>query len=367
MNQPASALESGLAPRNDEIATQGFGTSESRSVVETQAQAAAQAAQAAVQARYVVALQRPRDLDQVRVRLLKECRRPSFADVAIYHKPVGNGITGPSIRFAEAAIRCMTNILAETTTVYDDRSRRIVSVNVTDLEANVSYPMTITIEKTVERKDKRGRTVVGERINSWGDPVFIVEATDDEILNKERALVSKAMRTCALRILPGDIVDEAMHELEKTRRNHAAQDPDAARKKMVDAFASLGVQPSDLKSYLGHDLATASPAQIDTLRGIFSAIKEGETSWKAVVEKAAEAREKGGEAPPAPKQKAAPTEPAAPTDELDAEIIAIGEAIAAAQTPLDLAGLADRIAKLPESDRDEMKAVWAERQKEIEG
>lgn len=366
MNQ--NPLESGLAPRpNDQIARQGFDHAETRSVVETQAQAAAQAAQAAVQARYVMAMQRPRDLDEVRVRLLRECKRPSFADVAIYRKPIGSeGITGPSIRFAEAALRCMTNVLAETTTIYDDRQRRIVSVNVTDLEANLSYPMTVTVEKTVERRNSKGRTVVGERVNSYGDTVYVVEATDDEILNKERALVSKAMRTCALRILPGDILDEAMFELEKTRQNRAAEDPDGERKRMVDAFASIGVKPGDLKTYLGHDLATASPAQINTLRGIFTAIRDGETTWRSVMEKAEEDRGSGAAAPPEPPQApAAPAQPAASRDELDAEVLALDEAIATATTPGGLAALTGRISKLPAKERDELRAAWTAKNEEV--
>ena len=47
---------------------------------ETAASSVAAQATAQIQARYVVALRRPRDWDDVRVRILKECRRPSFAD-----------------------------------------------------------------------------------------------------------------------------------------------------------------------------------------------------------------------------------------------------------------------------------------------
>ena len=72
-------------------------------VVETTAGALAAQAKAAVEARYIMAMQRPRDWDQVRLSLLKECDRTNFAEVAIYRKPVGQGIEGPSIRFAEAA------------------------------------------------------------------------------------------------------------------------------------------------------------------------------------------------------------------------------------------------------------------------
>nr|NIU03565.1 hypothetical protein [Gammaproteobacteria bacterium]NIV50929.1 hypothetical protein [Gammaproteobacteria bacterium]NIX84839.1 hypothetical protein [Gammaproteobacteria bacterium] len=100
---------------------------------ETASTAVAAQAAASVQARYVMALQRPRNIDQVRVDLLKECKRPGFARVAMYHKPIGKGVTGPSIRFAEAAMRCMGNLMPEVATLYDDHDKRILRVSVTDL------------------------------------------------------------------------------------------------------------------------------------------------------------------------------------------------------------------------------------------
>ena len=85
-------------------------------------------AEAQIKARYLYAERHPRDLDLVRQKLLKECRRPAFAAVARYLKPRGKGVEGPSIRFAEAAIRLMGNIAVEQSTIYDDREKRIVRV-----------------------------------------------------------------------------------------------------------------------------------------------------------------------------------------------------------------------------------------------
>src|SRR5688500_14086726 len=56
-------------------------------------------ARALVESRYVMALRRPRDWDQVRVNLMKEVERPGFAEVAWYRKPIGNGVEGLSVRF----------------------------------------------------------------------------------------------------------------------------------------------------------------------------------------------------------------------------------------------------------------------------
>lgn len=256
---------------------------------DTASTAVAAQAKALVEARYIMALRRPRDMDVVRERMLKECCRPSFAAVARYVKPIGQDRnkwpTGPSIRFAEAAVRNMGNVTVETMTVYDDREKRIVRVTVTDLEANVPYSQDITIAKTIERRRKKdGDVVLSQRTNSYGDTVYILEATDDDIINKQQALISKAIRTQGLRLIPGDIVDECMEQVMVTQRDADAEDPDAAKRKLFDAFGGLGVRAEQLKEYLAHDAASLSPKELSDLRALYAAIRDGEATWREVME-----------------------------------------------------------------------------------
>jgi hypothetical protein len=257
--------------------------------IETASSAVAAQAKAMIEARYIMAIRRPRDMDVVREKMLKECKRPSFAAVARYQKPIGRDQskwpTGPSIRFAESAIRNMTNITVEVMTVYDDREKRIVRVTVTDLEANVPYFQDVTITKTIERRQsKDGDTVLRTRTNSYGDTLYILEATDDDIINKQQALISKAMRTIGLRLIPGDIVDECMEAVIETQRNADAEDPDAAKRKLFDAFGQLGVRAEQIKDYLGHDAATLAPKELTELRALYAAIRDGEATWRDVME-----------------------------------------------------------------------------------
>ena len=51
-------------------------------------------------------------------------------------------------------------------------------------------------------------------MNSYGDTVYLVEATEDDLLTKQAAHVSKVIRTAALRLLPSDILEEAMEQLK---------------------------------------------------------------------------------------------------------------------------------------------------------
>lgn len=242
-------------------------------------------AKAQIEARYVMSERHPRDLDVVREKLLKECRRPGFAAVARYLKPIGRGVEGPSIRFAETAIRLMGNISVDQMTVYDDRDKRIVRVIVVDCETNTPYSSDVTVDKTVERRNvKDTDEVLRTRTNSRGQMVHIISATEDDLLNKQNAMVSKAIRTNGLRLLPGDIVEECMVQVLATQANADAVDPELGKRKIYDSFSSVGVTVAQLKEYLGHESDALTQKELIDLRGLFAAIREGTTTWREVME-----------------------------------------------------------------------------------
>lgn len=259
--------------------------------IESASAAVASQAKAMVEARYTIALHRPRNWDQVRQDLLRECKRPSFANnkSAYYRKPIGQGVEGLGIRFVEVALRCMTNVLIETTMIFEDAQKEIHRVSVTDLESNITYPMDVRVSKTVERsKPADDGSFLSMRLNSYKKPVYTVPANDDDLLNKRAALISKAIRTLGLRIVPGDLCDEAEEIIKSVRLDEAARDPGAERKRIVDAFDGLGVKASQLTEYLGHDIGTCSPQELVNLRGLYGAIKDGEATWASVMENKAE-------------------------------------------------------------------------------
>ena len=264
----------------------GFGSTEIETKRETQGAALAERAKAEVQARYIMALQRPRSLADVRVRLLEHCRRPGFAEAAEYAKPVGGStIKGASIRFVETALQEYGNVMPDATVTYDDDEKRIVRVSLTDLERNITYNEDALIEKTVERSHvKDGDEVLGQRTNSRGKVTYRVRATEDDFANKSAAAASKKLRNLGLRILPADLVDEAMWTCGKTRRDKDAANPGEAQRLIADNFAQLRVMPVDLNAYLGHPFESASPAELDDLRAAYAAVRGGEARWVDLVE-----------------------------------------------------------------------------------
>ncbi len=260
---------------------------------ELAASASAAQAKAEIECAFAMAFRRRRNIEDVRADLMKACQRPAFAETAEYAKPIGNQkIKGPSIRFVETALQSLGNVRTATTITFEDERIRVIQVSVTDLENNNGYTLGATIEKTVERKFAKDRQVIATRENSKGEPVYVVVATEDEMSTKQGAIASKLIRTCGLRLIPKDIIDEAM-DAARTTRQKSAGDPDAAKKKIFSAFSSLGIKPSEVEQFLGKPAAQILPADVDTLRAVYVAIKEGDATWADYM----------ADADPAPKAK----------------------------------------------------------------
>lgn len=258
---------------------------------ELQTISAAAAVKARIEASYLVAHTKERDIDKVRTRLLADCRRYGFADAAWYEKPVGQGkkVPGLSIRFAEAAFVAMGNLDCEIQIVHDDDDKRICSVRLTDLETNAASSKAITIEKVVERKrTKDGQVVLGTRTNSYGDLVFLVRPTADELEIKTNALVSKAKRNEVLAMIPADVKDDCIAQIKATIVESDRRDPALARKRVLDAFAKRSIEPDQIKRFLGHSIEESTPEEILQLRAMLVAIQEGEANWSSLVEAACE-------------------------------------------------------------------------------
>ena len=239
--------------------------------------------QAEIQAACVMAERNPRDWDVVREKILKECKRSSFAAVARYKIP--NRGEGFTIRFAEAAMQASKHIHVAMRTIWEDDEIRKLLVKVWDAQEMVSFTDEITIEKTIERRSiDKSQEVIRTRKNKAGDLLYVIAANEDELLNKVNAAKSKSMRTNGLRLIPGWILDEALHAVRDTQELADKQNPDAAKQKLLDAFGELGVNVASLKKFIGHDAMTLTPKELQELRALYASIHDGETTMHAVLE-----------------------------------------------------------------------------------
>jgi hypothetical protein len=266
-----------------------------------------QYATARIQSAYIVASKNPRNVDVIRQEVLRECSRPSFctpddskngSSLAIYRVPrgsvktkdengrdvwVNNNIEGPTIRFAEMLLRSWRYLSIEVNPMGEDDKQRLLQVICTDYQSCNFTSEIVSVPKTVERKKlKAGDECLAQRTNTYGDPVYLVKATDDELAMRTNALISKARRNLILQAVPGWLIEEGVEKVRETSRKKDAEDPDGARRKLFDAYATVGVSVAQIVEYLGHNNAL-SPAELEDLRGYYSGIREGATSWATIV------------------------------------------------------------------------------------
>jgi len=263
-----------------------------------------QLAQAQIQSAYIMAERHPRDWDAAEQQVLKECRRPQFcaidpdpkkygSSIAMYGVPRGGKFEGDkwvpnivrdlTIRFAEMALPYIKNASVDLWPMGEDEQQRVFRVVRIDYESNVAEGEIIIVPKTVERsKVKDGDIVVSQRTNSYGKPVYIVRATNEEMEQTKLVQYSKRKRNLVLSMLPGWLKEAAKAQILATQRTVDAKDPDAARRALYAGFAEVGVSVENLKSYLGHS-NDLSPAEVEDLRVLYAGIAGGHTTWKEIL------------------------------------------------------------------------------------
>src|SRR5262249_17904142 len=123
----------------------------------------------------------------------------------------------------------------------------------------------------------------GQRPNSYGDMVFLVDATADEFRNLYGAERSKLRRDNGQRLLPFHILAELREQIDKTLADETAQHPDPARNRVSDAFKAMGIGPDMLAAYLDKPTEQIAPNDINALRAIYVALKDGETTWNELM------------------------------------------------------------------------------------
>jgi hypothetical protein len=262
-----------------------------------------QLANAQVNARYIMAMRNPRDIEVCRQHMLKECQRPSFcaidpdpkkhgSSLAIYSIPrnswedgqkVTKFITGPTIRTAEMMKRAWGHLSVDVLPIGEDDRQRMFQVTCTDYSAMTTESEIVIIPKTIEKKKVFDSDVVlSSRQNSYGKQVFLCMATEEELAMRKNALCSKARRNLILQCVPGWLVEECLNTIRSTAAKQDAVDPDKAKRSLFDAFNAIGIPADQLQAYVGHSDAL-SPAELETLRGIYSGIREQAITWKEVL------------------------------------------------------------------------------------
>ncbi len=212
-----------------------------------------------VQASMIMAKKFPRNEEQAFTRIMRACQRKSLAEQATYAYPRGDTtVTGPSIRLAEAIAQAWGNIEFGISELEQRDGESSVMAFAYDLETNSRQTKTFQVPHKI--KAKGGFKVLT-------DPRDIYELTANQ--------GARRLRACILGVIPGDIVDAAVDECEKTLTKDA-KDPLVDRvRKMAVVFNDIGVTVTMLEKRLQHKLDSTIEQELVQLRRIFTAIKDG--------------------------------------------------------------------------------------------
>jgi hypothetical protein len=213
-----------------------------------------------VQAAMVMAKRAPRDIVAAQDRILQACRRPVLAEHAIYAYPRGGQtITGPSIRLAEALAQNWGNMQFGIRELSQQNGESTVEAFAWDVETNTRAVKIFQVpHQRYTKKDGNVRLV---------DPRDIYELVANN--------GARRLRACILGIIPGDVIEAAIKECEKTQENSLGAKADVIAK-MVEAFAAFGVSKDRLEKRLGHRLDERTVmAEVLNLKRIYTTLKDG--------------------------------------------------------------------------------------------
>lgn len=241
-----------------------------------------QRAIAEVQASIMLAKKFPRDITAAIDRIINACQRPALAEAAVYsYSKGGQDITGPSIRLAEAMAQNWGNIQFGLRELDQRNGESTVEAYAWDMETNVRQVKVFQVRHV--RHTKKGNY-------NLEDPREIYELTAN--------MGARRMRSCILGILPGDIVEEAVNECEKTMKAKADTGPEGI-KKLVSAFEVMGVTREQIEKRIQRRLDSITAAQMVSLRKVYNSLKDGMSTaqdWFEVDGKPEEEKKTGNEA-----------------------------------------------------------------------
>ena len=214
---------------------------------------------AAIQGKIFMARQFPRDMEDVKKKIVATCSRPSLASGAVYqYARQGSTITGPSIRLAEVLSLAFGNIESSTEVLDQDEDKSIVKVSAWDYESNRQSSRTFVVRH--ERDTKYGKKKISENRDVM------------ELINN---MAARNRRACILELIPKDYIDLAVDTCEATLKASVKLDQNSITD-MLDAFKNtFGVTRSQIEKRIQSSAEAISIGKFLELRRIYASLNDG--------------------------------------------------------------------------------------------
>lgn len=213
-----------------------------------------------VQAAMVIAKKFPRDEVDSFNRILRSCQRRSLAESAMYEYPRGGTkVTGPSIRLAEAMAQNWGNLDFGITELEQRNGESQVMAYAWDLETNTRQVKIFSVPHM--RSTKKGNVPLT-------DPRDIYEMVANQ--------GARRLRSCILGIIPGDVVDAAVAECQKTLTTGNTEPLiDRVRKGIKMFEDKFSVTQEMIEKYIGCKSEAFSENDMLRLNNVYRSLKDG--------------------------------------------------------------------------------------------
>lgn len=211
-----------------------------------------------VQAAMVIAKRFPRDQNAAYSKIMQACKRRGLAEKSQYVFPRGDTtVSGPSVRLAEELARSWGNLDFGIIELDQQDGESTCMSYAWDLETNTRQTKIFTVKH--ERHTKRG-------VYKLTDPRDIYEATANA--------GARRMRACILGVIPGDLVEDAIEECERTLAGGSSEPLADRVRRMIAAFAEMNITQEMIEKRLNHKLEVTSEAELVALRKIYMTLRD---------------------------------------------------------------------------------------------
>ena len=216
---------------------------------------------AEAQGKLVIAKRFPRNEVDAYAKAMEACQRPTMAAKAFYSFPRGGQtVEGPTIRFAEELARCWGNIDYGIKELSQDDGKSEMQAYAWDLETNAQSVQNFTNPHQREQGKK-----------------MVKLTSQRDIYENNANMATRRLRSRILAILPSWFVEDAIEECKKTLAGRNDTPLIDRVKKMVVAFAKIGVTQEQIERRLKKKIDTMNAYDFVEYTGIYNAIKQGES------------------------------------------------------------------------------------------
>ena len=214
-----------------------------------------------VQAAMVIAKKFPRDEVQSFNRIMRACQRKTLAEQAMYEYPRGGTkVTGPSIRLAEAMAQNWGNLDYGIIELEQKNGESQVMAYAWDLETNTRQTKIFSVPHI--RSTKKGNVTLT-------DPRDIYELVANQ--------GARRVRACILGVIPGDVIDSALVQCNKTLLSDNGDVPlvDLVRQAAALFQNDYGVTVQMLEKFIGCKSESFSMNDLIRLKRVYKSLKDG--------------------------------------------------------------------------------------------